>query len=323
MIMDKRMILNGAGTYYFKVQGAKDAPLFRSVFEYEYFRKLLEQESGCELIAYVFSEYQAQWVMHCTQDWQVVLDNLRAHMQELYFKLWHKHQQVISESADVIFIEEDKFLVPLVMELHYWPVREGLVAKPEVYPWSSDKDYRLAQPHNNLNRGLNCERMLKRLSKQRFNTTLRYERMMEQFEPLDINQAKNRLYQALASDAYITLHLRGKPAKIPLSQEQVTSLRQQAEEHICKILGAPIEQVRHPRFRRQYFQVEPLTIWLLLKTNCTLEQLIFIFDLDETIIQGWLRSIPTQHPESFLTKLENTWKEDLHPSNTLPISQAS
>ena len=323
MDMDKRMILNGAGTYYFKVQGAKDAPLFRSVFEYEYFRKLLVQENGCQLIAYVFSEYQAQWVMHCTQDWQIPLDNLRANMQELHFKLWHKHQQVVSESADVIFIEEDRFLVPLVMELHYWPVREGLVAKPEVYPWSSDKAYRLSQAHNNLDHGINSERMLTRLSKQRFNTSLRYERMMQHFEPFDLEQAKNRLYQALASDAYISLHLRGKSATTTLSQEQATTMRQQAEEHICKILGAPIEQVRHPRFRRQYFQVEPLTIWLLLKTNCSLEQLIFIFDLDETIIQGWLRSIPIQHPESFLHKLESTWQEDLHLNSPLPISEAS
>jgi hypothetical protein len=65
MSKDKRMIINGAGTYYFKVHGAKDAPLFRSVFEYEYFKQVLAKEEDSELIAYVFSEYQTQWVMNC------------------------------------------------------------------------------------------------------------------------------------------------------------------------------------------------------------------------------------------------------------------
>ncbi len=317
------MIINGAGTYFFKVCGAKDAPLFRSVFEFEYFKKMLAQEDGCELIAFVFSEYQAQWVMHCSQDWQVVLDNLRAHMQELHFKLWHKHQQVLSESAEVIFIEEDNYLVPLVMELHHWPVREGLVASPEVYPWSSDKAYRLALTTKASDNDLHSGRMLKRLSKQRFNTRLRYERMMEQFEPWDIEKAKNRLYQAVASDAYITKHLRAKIKSPPLSHDQVKNLRQQAEVRICSILGASIERVRHPRFRRQYYQVEPLTIWLLLQSNCTIEQLIYIFDLDETIIQGWLRSITSQHPKSFLDKIQQSWQEDLHIKIAPKLSEVS
>jgi hypothetical protein len=312
--MDKRMILNGAGTYYFEVHGAKDAPLFRSVFEYEYFKKILSQEQGCELIAYVFFEHKAHWVMHCSQDWQIVLDNIRAQMQELHFKLWHKHQQVISESANVVLVEEDTYLVPLVMELHHQPVREGLVARPDVYPWSSDQYYR----HDQQPTWLASHRMLKRMAKHRFNSALRYERMMEQFEPWDINQAKNRLYQAIACDSYISSYLAAKPNNLAPSKEQVITLRRQAEELICTILGAPIEQVRHPRFRRQYFQVEPLTVWLLLQSHCTIHQLVFTFDLDETVMNGWLRSIPNQHPESFLKKLQQRWQEDLHIQN-LPI----
>jgi hypothetical protein len=316
------MILNGAGTYYFKVRGAKDAQLFRSVFEYEYFRKLLAQTEGCQLIAYVFSEYQAQWVMHCEQDWQLVLDNIRAQMQELHFKLWHKHQPIISESADVIFVEEDTFLVPLVMQLHHWPVSSGLAPSPEVYPWSSDKDYRLSQNQQSLsNSGLNTSRMLIRLGKQRFNTSLRYERMMEQFEPWSIEQAKNRLYQALASDACIASYLSSKKPDNSHSKQQIVCLRQQAEELICALLGVPIEQARQPRFRRRYYQIEPLTIWLLLQTDCTISQLVFMFDLDETVIQGWLRSLTSQHPESFLNKLKLSWQEDLHIKNTSPLSQ--
>jgi hypothetical protein len=318
------MILNGAGTYYFTVHGAKDAQLFRSVFEYEYFRKLLAQTEGCQLIAYVFSEYQAQWVMHCDQDWQVVLDNIRAQTQELHFKLWHKHQQVISESADVLFIEEDTYLVPLVMQLHHWPVSQGLAPSPEVYPWSSDKDYRQTQDQQSQsNSGLNTSKMLLRLGKQRSNTSLRYERMMEQFVPWSIKQAKNRLYHALASDAYIALYQRSKKPNLSHNKEQIISLRQQAEELICSLLGVSIEQVRHPRFRRQYYQVEPLTIWLLLQTDCSINQLVFIFDLDETIIQGWLRSLTSHHPESFLNKLKLSWQEDLHIKNTPALSQVS
>ena len=319
MSMDKRMILNGAGTYYFTVHGAKDAPLFRSVFEFEYFKQMLAQAEGCELIAYVFSEYQAQWVMHCDQDWQLVLDNIRAQMQEQHFKLWHKHQQIISESAEVILIEEDRYLVPLVMELHHWPVREGLVASPEVYLWSSDQYYR----HDQQPSWLASHRMLKRMAKQRFNTALRYDRMMEQFSPWNIEQGKNHLYQALASNAYITLHLKRKKHSMLHSEAHIIDMREQAEKLICDILGAPIEQVRQPRFRRQYYQVEPLTIWLLVQTGCTINQLTFMFDLDETIIQGWLRSLSSHHPESFLTRIQQSWQEQLHTKEPEALPQAS
>jgi hypothetical protein len=283
---------------------------------------LLAQEEGCELIAYVFSEYQAQWVMHCKQDWQVILDNIRAHMQELHFKLWHKHQQIISESAEVLFVEEDSYLVPLVMEMHYWPVRNALAPCPEVYSWSSDQLYR--QPQNQQlqsTSGLATYRMLQRLAKQRFNSTLRYERMMAQFEPWPIEQAKNRLYQALASDSYITRYLRDKRPNLVHDSQKIISMREQAEKVICDILGSPIEQIQHPRFRRQYYQVEPLTIWLLLHSQCEINQLTLIFDLDETIIRGWLRSIPSLHPESLLIKIQQRWQESIGFKDSLLLSQ--
>lgn len=316
--MNKRMILNGAGTYYFTVHGAKNAPLFRSVFEYDYFRNLLSQEENCQLIAYVFSEHQAQWVMHCQQDWQVTLDNLRAEMQELHFKLWHKHQQIISETADVVFVEEDRYLIPLVMEMHSWPVRQGLVASPEVYPWSSDSYYRLdKQPQ-----WLAAQRMLKRLSHQRFNTRLRYERSMQQFEHWDIESAKHHLYQALATNRYLTHFLSRKETSPKFSTEHVIDLRAQAEQLICNLLGAPIEQIRHPRFRRQYYKVEPLTLWLLLQSDCTINQLVRIFDLDEAVIQGWMRSLPNQHPESFLHRIQQCWQEQFHGQKIMSLSEA-
>ena len=316
--MNKRMILNGAGTYYFTVRGAKNAPLFRSVFEYDYFRNLLIKEEGCQLIAYVFSEHQAQWVMHCQQDWQVVLDNLRAHMQELHFKIWHKHHQVISETADVIFVEEDRYLIPLVMEMHYWPVRQGLVASPDVYPWSSDAYYRLdKQPE-----WLASHKMLKRLSHQRCNTSLRYERTMQQFEPWNIEAAKHHLYQAVASNAYLTQYLSHKKSSPKYSKQHVIHLRAQAEQLICETLGAPIEQIRQPRFRRQYYKVEPLTLWLLLQSDCTMNQLTLIFDLDEAVIQGWIRSLPSQHPESFLNRIQQRWQEQFHAKEIMALSEA-
>lgn len=323
MCMDKRMILNGAGTYYFKVHGSKDAPLFRSVFEYEYFKQMLAKEEGCELIAYVFSEYQAQWVMHCNQDWQVILDNIRAHMQELHFKLWHKHQQIISESAEVLLVEEDRYLVPLVMELHHWPVREGLVASPEVYPWSSDKLYRQSRYQKiQSNSGLASHRMLQRLAKQRFNSSVCYERMMEQVEPWSIENAKNRLYQALASDAYITLYLRNKKPTLAHTAEQIKEMHQQAETLICEILGISFGQ-QQPRLKRQYYQVEPLILWLLLQSQCNTKQLSFIFDLDPTIIQGWVRSVPSLHPESLLTKIQQRWQEKISLKDSLLLSRVS
>jgi hypothetical protein len=321
MSMDKRMILNGAGTYYFKVHGAKNAPLFRSVFEYEYFKQILVKEKGCELIAYVFSEYEAQWVMHCHQDWQIVLDDIRAHMQELHFKLWHKHQQILSESAEVLLVEEDRYLVPLVMELHHWPVREGLVASPAVYPWSSDALYR--QPRYQQvtsNTGLATHRVLHKLANQRFNSAVCYERMMEQYESWSIESAKNRLYQALASDVYVTLHLRRKKPELVHTTEHIKGMHQQAEALICNILGISIEQVQSPRFRRKNHQVEPLALWLLMQSQCDIQQLTFVLDLDQVVVQGWLRSIPSIHPESLLTKIKQRWQEEILLKDPLLLS---
>lgn len=304
------MILNGPGTYYFKVHGAKDAPLFRSVFEYEYFKNLLAKEDGCELIAYVFSEYQAQWVMHCEQDWQVSLDNIRANMQEQYFKIWHKHQQILSESAEVVLIEEDRYLVPLVMEMHYWPVREGLIARPEVYPWSSDNFYRQSRYQQERSATkLASHRMLQRLSKQRHNSLVCYERMMEQFKPWSIDDAKNRLYEAIASDTYIAMYLRNKKQQLSKTHQQIQDMHHQAETLVCNILGIPVEHIQQPRARRQYNQVEPLTFWLLLQSQCDIKQLAFIFDIDQTIIQGWERSIARHHPEPLLKKIQQRWQE--------------
>jgi hypothetical protein len=323
MSMDKRMILNGAGTYYFKVHGVKDAPLFRSVFEYEYFKQMLVKEDGCELIAYVFSEYQAQWVMHCDQDWQIILDNIRAHMQELHFKLWHKHQQVLSESAEVLFVEEGRYLVPLVMELHHWPVREGLVASPEVYYWSSDALYRQPNYQQVTSKtGIATHRMLQRLAKQRFNSAVRYERMMKQYEHWSIESAKNNLYQALASDVFITRHFRGQKTDLVHTAEYLKNMRQQAEALICNILGISAEQIQHPRFRRKYYQVEPLALWLLIQSQCDIRQLTFVFDLDHVVLQGWLRSIPSIHPESLLTKIKQRWQEENLLKDSLLLSHA-
>jgi hypothetical protein len=323
MSMDKRMIINGAGTYYFKVHGAKGAPLFRSVFEYEYFKQVLVKEDGCELIAYVFSEYQAQWVMHCDQDWQMILENIRAHMQELHFKRWHKHQQILSESAEVLFVEEDRYLVPLVMELHNWPVREGLVASPAVYPWSSDALYR--QPRYQQvtsSSGIATQRMLHKLAKQRVNSSVCYERMMEQYEPWSIEGAKNRLYQALASDVFIALHLRRKNPGLVHTTEHIKKMRQQAEALICHILGISVEQMQQPRFRRKNHQVEPLVLWLLMQSQCDIKQLTFVFDLDPVVVQAWLRSIPSIHPESLLTKLKQRWQEEILLKDSLLLSHA-
>jgi hypothetical protein len=323
MSMDKRMMINGAGTYYFKVHGAKDAPLFRSVFEYEYFKQVLVKEEGCELIAYVFSEYQAQWVMHCDQDWQMILDNIREHMQELHFKHWHKHQQILSESAEVLFVEEDRYLVPLVMELHHWPVREGLVASPAVYPWSSDALYR--QPRYQQvtsNSGIATQRMLHKLAKQRFNSSVCYERMMEQYEPWSIEGAKNRLYQALASDVYITRHLRRKKPNLVHTTEHIKEMRQQADTLICHILGISVEQIQQPRLRRKNYQVEPLALWLLMQSQCDIKQLTFVFDLDPVVVQAWLRSIPSIHPESLLTKIIQRWQEEILLKDSLLLSHA-
>lgn len=314
-------MLHGPGTYSFKVHGAKDLPLFHSVFEYDYFCQMLSNIEGTHLIAYVLSEYQAQWIMQCDRDWQDVLDDIKAASQESHFQLWHKHQSLISEDAEVLFIDAEQYLVPAVMAMHYWPVATKLVASPESYPWSSDQFYRSTE----IPVWLAANLMLKRLVHQRFNTALRYERMMEQPTDLDIKTHCHRLYQALASDSKIARHLQKHRQQAPLSDEACMAMRTQAEHLVNQTLGIkPSDGMTEtPRQRRQFHQTEPLSMWLLAESGWSVKQLAWVFDVDQTVLQGWLRSIHANHPAGFLNSLKARWREDLrisapHDMNELP-----
>ena len=305
-------MLHGPGTYSFKVHGAKDQPLFHSVFEYDYFCQLLSQVEGTHLIAYVFTEHQAQWIMECDRDWQDVLDDIKALSQESYFQLWHKHHQLISEEAEVVFIDAEQYLVQAVMAMHYWPVSQKLVARPEAYPWSSDQHYRSTI----IPDWLKADLMLKRLVHQRFNTALRYERMMEQYTAVDLNSSHHRLYLALASDGKIARHLQKHRQKTPLSEEACMAMRTQAEHLVNGTLGIqPSDGFNEtPRQRRQFHQTEPLSMWLLSESGWSVKQLAWVFDTDETVLKAWLRSIHANHPASFLESLKARWREDLRIS---------
>ena len=302
--MNKKMILSGPASYYFSICGTKNNPLFNSVFEYDYFCQLLANTENCELIAYVFSEHQAQWVMRCGRDANDVLDDIRAQMQELHFQLWHKHHPVISEDAKILLIDEDQFLTPLVMHLHRWPVKQKMVASPEVYAWSSDHHYRQATPP----KWLHAQHMLKRLALQRNNAAARYQRVMQQPQDFDLAQAEHSSYQALASDKHISQHLeRCHIQQHPAARIDYPQLRQQAEELVCDCLGISIEHAKNPRYRRQYHQVEPLSVWLLIQSGHAISDLVRVFDLDETIANSWMRSITATHPKTLLDKLEQRW----------------
>lgn len=305
-------MLHGPGTYSFRVHGAKDQALFRSVFEYDYFCQLLSNIEGTHLIAYVFSEYQAQWIMECERDWQDVLDDIKAASQESYFQVWHKHHQQISEDAEVIFIDAEQYLVPAVMAMHYWPVSQKLVARPEAYPWSSDRHYR----STSAPAWLNADLMLKRLVHQRFNTALRYERMMDQYTATDLSSHYHRLYLALAGDSKIARHLQKHRQKTPLSEEACMAMRTQAEHLVNQTLGIqPSDGISEtPRQRRQFHQTEPLSMWLLAESGWSVKQLAWVFDTDETVLQAWLRSIHANHPAGFLNSLKARWREDLRIS---------
>lgn len=309
------MLLNGTGTYYFRVRGAKDQPLFYSVFEYDYFRNIVANVNGGELIAYVFSEDEAQWVMQCHRDWQDILDDIQAEVQEQYFRLWHKHHQVISGNSEVLFIDPEHYLVPLVMDMHTWPVRQHKVASPDVYPWSSDSFYR----ENDTPDWLHAGYMRNRLAHQRFSCALRYERIMETPVTYDVLSQKHRLYEALADDACIAQHLRHMHEPQEMKMADCERLRRQSEDLVCNILGIDRELTEHQR--RLFHQVEPLSMFLMHSSGCSIEQISVIFGCDEPLVEGWLRNVPYQHPEAFLKKLADKWQESLHTE--MPLSEVS
>lgn len=300
------MTLHGAGVYYFAVTGAKDQPIFNSVFEYEYGLNILSKVAGTRLLAYVLDDQHMQFVLRCQRDWTEVMDDIQAAFDSMHERCWHKRRQVLSDQGVVLLVDERASLVDLVLQLHHWPVQCALVADASLWPWSSDRYYR--EPHPPA--WLDTESMLNLLVNGRRNRAQHYIDVMKApFKPkLDLIHGSHPLYQALARDQWVDQHLK-KEALIQsaYSRNDIQRMFDDACQLVARQFNLSTAELCDKHNRRRFHHLMPLVIWLLRERGVHLEAMTKLVDEDEVRLQLWLRNLPADHTRNIRDKLAQQW----------------
>ncbi|ASP39432.1 hypothetical protein CHH28_12445 [Bacterioplanes sanyensis] len=306
MDMETKMTLHGPGTYYFSVTGSKEQPIFYSVFEYCYGEQILAQLPHSRLLAYVFNPYEIQCVLHCDHDWTHVMDDLHRAFDHMHEQCWQRRHQVLSDQSTVLLVDDSAYLVDLVLQLHRWPVLQQLVADAEVYPWSSDRYYRLPEPPA----WLDSRRMLNWLCHSRRNQAQHYEAVMRQPARATLNllSGNHPMYQALARDGFIQRFLKKEAlSQAARSAEEIRTLYDHACQLVSDQFGTAMESMRDPLNRRDFHRFMPIVVWLLRERGLHFDDIARLVGEDEERLQLWLRNLPADHEEALLRKLMQRW----------------
>jgi len=303
------MTLHGGGVYYFSVSGAKDQPVFQSVFEFDYGRKILSGIPQSRLLAYVLEEKRMQFVLRCERDWTSVMDDIQTAFDNMHERCWNKRRQLLSDQGTVLLIDEQIYLTDLIMQLHDWPRRNGLVASADMWPWSSDRYYRLDNPPA----WIDTESMLNMLAHSRRNRAQHYIDVMQQpvTSQLDLQHGNHPVYQALARDQWVDQHMK-KEALIQsaYSKEDIRRLYADACELVARQFDLSVAELTDKLHRRRFHHLMPLVIWLLRERGVSLEVIAPLMDEEEDKLQLWLRGVAADHTENVRNKLLNLWAPD-------------
>jgi len=307
---NSQKILHGPGIYYFRLTGARQQPVFRSVFEYDYATRILSRLDACTLLAYTFFEDEIHCVLNCNRDWPGVIDDIRDAFADLHERLWDSHKAIISEEVRPVLVDEHACLTDLVIALHQLPVKRRLLPDASMYPWSSDQYYRALTPPD----WIDCGRVLNQVCQTRHNRALRYESIManaaDALSTLDDLSAGNHAeYLAFGRDAFIRKQLASTElTELQRSASELKRLREDAINLIAGRFGIEADSLRDRTFRRQYQRLMPLVAWLLQQRQLSYETIADLLDEDEDIIPVWLRGIDADHPASLTAKLSALWQ---------------
>lgn len=304
--MQTKMTLHGAGVYYFQVTGAKDQPVFNSVFEFEYGREILSSIRATKLLAYVLEEKRLQFVLRCQRDWTEVMDDIQSAFDSMHERCWNKRRQVLSDQGVVLLVDEQAYLQDLILQLHDWPRRAGLVASADLWPWSSDQYYRNAEPPQ----WLDTESMLNLLSHSRRNRSQHYIDVMQQpvTSKLDLVHGSHSVYQALARDGWITQHLKKEAlAQSAYSKDDIRRLFDDACQLVATQFDLTVAELCDHQQRRRYHHLMPLVVWLMGERGIQPDALTALIEEDEFRLQLWLRNLPADHTANVLEKLHRLW----------------
>lgn len=300
------MTLHGAGVYYFSVTGAKDQPVFNSVFEYEYGRQLLASVPKTRLLAYVLEEQRMQFVLRCERDWTEVMDDIQSAFDSMHERCWNKRRQLLSDQGVILLVDEQAYLCDLILQLHDWPRRNGLVADADLWPWSSDHCYRMPQPPS----WIDTESMLNLLSHSRRNRSQHYIDVMSQrvSSHLDLEHGSHPLYQALARDHWVDQHMKREAlVQSAYSRADISRLFDDACGLVARYFELSSEELTDKLQRRRFHHLMPLVVWLLTERGIPLDAMTGLVDEDEERLRLWLRNLPADHTSNVRNKLHQLW----------------
>jgi len=305
--MDNRQkTLHGPGIYYFRMTGARQQAIFRSVFEYDYTAHLLSHIDGSTLLAYVFFDHEIHCVLDCQRDWPGIIDDIRDRFTDQHERLWDAHKAVISEEISPVLVDEQACLADLIITLHQLPVSRNLVPDASMYSWSSDHHYRSLNPPG----WIDCGRMLNQVCQTRHNRSLRYESLMNTTHAtrMNLNESDHPEFLLFGRPALAEKQqARAEMNQPGRSANELRRLRDDALQLIAGRFGITLESLKDSSFRRQYQRLMPLVAWLLEKRQLSYETIADLLDEDEDTIPLWLRGIPADHPQSLLDKLSALW----------------
>ena len=317
--MQTKITLHGAGVYYFSVTGAKDQPVFQSVFEFDYAVKILAEIAQTRLLAYVLEEQRMQFVLRCERDWTSVMDDIQTAFDSMHERCWHKRRQLLSDQGVVLMVDEQAFLTDLVMQLHDWPKRSGLVASAELWPWSSDQYYRMDNPPA----WIDTESMLNLLSHSRRNRAQHYIDVMKQpvTATLDLDHGSHPVYQALARDRWVDQHMKKEAlTQSAYSSDDIRRLFDDACQLVARQFDITVTELCDSLQRRRYNHLMPLVVWLLRERGISLEAIAPLAEEEEDRLQLWLRGVPADHTENVRRKLLALWSPEGIPPFALKVA---
>lgn len=302
--MNSKNLLHGAGVYYFALAGAKQQPIFNSVFEYQYGVKILAALPNTSLLAYVFTQDQIFCVLRC-QDSADTLHNIQTAFDEMHQACWRKRRQVLSEQAQIILIDEQAYLVDLILQLHDWPRYTGLVADGSLWQWSSDQYYRSPQPP----KWLDVESMLNLLAHSRRNRDMHYTNVMR--NPIgnkhDLIDGNHSDALALARPEFVE---RFNSTQVNASfKPQVNSneLFNKACAIVATHFGITEPELKDDRNRRRFHHLMPLVVWLMRKSNAPFDDIAKLTGEDEVRLELWLLNLSADHTDNTRQKLLQQW----------------
>jgi len=191
--------------YYVELKSNGQRTLFpdRSLFgEFVQLLSKLQSDTGSKVLGYSLLQGSIHLVLEAgEQGIQFTAQTLEQQYTQIYNDFHARHGSVFHKYTPCVLLEPRQYLAPVIKQIHEFPVQQGLVATPDIYPWSSHNNYTGNHPLT----WLYTSRLLNQLSQQRASKIRRYELFMraESHGNLELAQGNHATYRALASTDYI------------------------------------------------------------------------------------------------------------------------